>query len=101
MSSNSFNESKLVKPDNFTELDFNEFAGSFIVDSTSDCFKVCVNDFSENQVSSKEKQCLVDCYAKYNYSYISMYEMMNSTIMDMNNQERDLSGEAGQVSKKI
>ena len=58
---------------------FNDFIGTYISDSTSECFKLCVNDLNEKDLSETEKNCTVQCFAKFYYSYINMGEILSSS----------------------
>lgn len=59
---------------------YNDFMSSFIVDSTSDCFKTCISTFDKPEIEEKEKNCLLSCFTKFNYSYLTMNEIIDQSL---------------------
>jgi len=75
---NSKNE--LNTKENYEGISYNDFVSNFVVDSTSDCFKTCIKDFKSKEVMLQEKECLTGCFAKFNYSYLIMSELMQVSM---------------------
>ena len=61
----------------------NDFIGNYISDSTTECFKLCVNDMSSKELSESERNCTIQCFSKFYYSYMNMGEILSNSSDEM------------------
>ena len=55
------------------------FINCYVTDSTNECFKLCVKDFKQKELNESEQECVVQCFAKFYYSYMNMGEILRSS----------------------
>ena len=61
------------------DFKFNDYLGSYVTDTTAECFDYCIKDFSEPQYSDSEKKCILSCFSKFYYSFIKTGEIIQSS----------------------
>lgn len=58
------------------QFEIEEMLNSYLNDSSIECFKKCITDFSKNELDTNETTCLNSCYSKYFMSYSNISEIL-------------------------
>jgi hypothetical protein len=57
-------------------LSFGDYINSYLNEATSECFKLCVKDFTKESPTQEEITCLNSCFGKYFLSYANMGDLL-------------------------
>ncbi len=62
------------------EIKVTDYIVDFLLESNQECFKICVKDFKNPELSKNELACMNNCYTKYFSSFINVADKINKKI---------------------
>lgn len=62
------------------EVKVNDYIADFLLESNQECFKICVKDFKNQEMTKSEVECLNTCYSKYFSSFLNVSERINKNV---------------------